>query len=165
MVPPGCVLSGGTVPPECVLSGGTVPPGCVLSSGTVPPGCVLSGGKVPPFNLSLLYTRVSIAIDINNFQLLKNHITGLDNVGAIARLATLGLHHAGDWLNFAPSPALGLHLLPPEFITSVKYRLGMNIFLMDGPCTACSQPAPSLVTPRGTMRTACGIMWRPRRAD
>ena len=58
MVPPGCVLSGGTVPPGGVLSGGTVPPGCVLSGGTVPPVCVLSGGTVPPFNLSQLFNPI-----------------------------------------------------------------------------------------------------------
>ena len=89
----------------------------------------------------LFQREISIAINMNNLQILKNHITGLENVGDIARLASLGLPHAGEWLNVIPSPALGLHLRPPEFITSVKYRLGMNIFLRSGPCTACSQPS------------------------
>ena len=64
MVPPGYILSGGTVPPGCVLYGGTVPPVCVLSGGTVPPGCVLSGGTVPPFNLSLIDLQIMYITDI-----------------------------------------------------------------------------------------------------
>ena len=67
-------------------------------------------------------------------------------------MASLGLHHAGDWLNVIPSPALGLHLRPPEFITSVKYMLGMKIFLRDGPCTACSQPSDA----KGNHTVSCG---------
>ena len=53
MVPPGCILFGGTVPPWCILFEETVPPGCILKGGTVPPGCILNGGTVPPFNLLL----------------------------------------------------------------------------------------------------------------
>ena len=102
--------------------------------------------------------NISIAVDINNIKLLKNHITGLEVVSDIARMASLGLPHAGDWLNVIPSPALGLHLRPPEFITSVKHRLGMNIFLRRGPCTV--QPIPSPVTPRGTMQCPAGTKER-----
>ena len=40
-------------------------------------------------------------------------------------------------MNVVPSQGLGLHLLPPEFIVSVNYRLGMNIFSTIGKCTAC----------------------------
>ena len=32
-----------------------------------------------------------------------------------ARLSSLGLPHAGDWLNVIPSPVLGLHVRPQEF--------------------------------------------------
>ena len=53
MVPPWCILNGGTVPPRCILNGGTVPPWCILDGGTVPPWCILNGGTVPPFNLFL----------------------------------------------------------------------------------------------------------------
>ena len=35
-----------------------VPPGCILNGGTVPPGCILNGGTVPPFNLSQFYKVV-----------------------------------------------------------------------------------------------------------
>ena len=41
------------VPPWCILNGGTVPPRCILNGGTVPPWCILNGGTVPPFNLFL----------------------------------------------------------------------------------------------------------------
>ena len=35
-------------------------------------------------------------------------------VREVARLATLGLPHAGDWLHVLPSRALGHHLRPQE---------------------------------------------------
>ena len=57
----------------------------------------------------------------------------------IARLASLGLPHAGDWLNVPPIPALGLHLRPSEFISTVKYRLGVPVYDTDGPCPACQR--------------------------
>ena len=44
-----------------------------------------------------------------------------------ARLASLGLAHAGDWLNLVPCPALGLHLSPAEFTAALKYRLGASL--------------------------------------
>ena len=54
-----------------------------------------------------------------------------------ARLASLGLKHAGDWLNTAPLKALGLHLRAAEFILVAKYRLGLPVFDTAGPCPAC----------------------------
>ena len=53
-----------------------------------------------------------------------------------ARLASLGLQHAGDWLNTAPLKALGLHLRAAEFVMVVKYRLGLPVFDTPGPCPA-----------------------------
>jgi hypothetical protein len=41
-----------------------------------------------------------------------------------ARLASLGLAHAGDWLNVVPSPIFGLHVRPQEFRYSVLYKAG-----------------------------------------
>ena len=76
--------------------------------------------------------EVSLKIDLHYLQLLTDHISELGVTRDIARLACLGLPHAGDWLNVVPSPALGLHLRPTEFIVSVKYRLGVNIFSTDG---------------------------------
>ena len=54
-----------------------------------------------------------------------------------ARLLSLTLDHAGDWLNTPPIKALGLHLRPPEFILALKYRLGLPVFDTPGPCPAC----------------------------
>ena len=55
------------------------------------------------------HMEVSLKIDLNNLKLLTNHISGLEITRDIARLASLGLPHAGDWLNVVPSPSLGLH--------------------------------------------------------
>ena len=95
---------------------------------------------------------ISLKIDLHNLQLLENNITGLGVTRDIARLASLGLPHSGDWLNVVPSPALGLHLRPAEFIVSVKYRLGMDIFSRDGQCTAC----PLHSDARGDHAISCG---------
>ena len=56
-----------------------------------------------------------------------------------ARLASLGLLHAGDWLNVIPSPVLGLHIRPQEFRYSVMYRLGAPLYPSAGPCPACKK--------------------------
>ena len=95
---------------------------------------------------------VSLKIDLHNLQLLNNQITGLGDTRDIARLASLGLPHSGDWLNVVPSIALGLHLRPAEFIVSAKYRLGMDIFFRDGQCTACPHQSDS----RGDHAISCG---------
>ena len=50
-----------------------------------------------------------------------------------ARLASLGLPHAGDWLNVIPSPILSLHVRPQEFRYSVLYRLGAPVYSSTGP--------------------------------
>ena len=55
----------------------------------------------------------------------------------LARLQSVSLPHAGDWLTVVPSPSLGLNLRPAEFRTVCLYRLGMPIFTTDGPCIAC----------------------------
>ena len=39
-----------------------------------------------------------------------------ESVREKARLESLSLPHAGDWLNTAPLTALGLHLRPAEFV-------------------------------------------------
>ena len=69
-----------------------------------------------------------------------------------ARLASLGLPHAGDWLNVVPSPALGLHLRPAEFTVSVKYRLGCDVFSASGKCTACPYDSDA----KGDHAISCG---------
>ena len=65
---------------------------------------------------------------------------------------SLGLPNSGAWLNVIPSPALGLHLQPSEFITAVKYRMGVNVFPGEGKCTAC----PILSDPAGDHAVSCG---------
>ena len=62
-----------------------------------------------------------------------------DNVRDKARLQSVGLPHAGDFLLVVPSPSLGLQLRPTEFRTAVLYRLGMPLFQSDGACIACGQ--------------------------
>ena len=68
-------------------------------------------------------------------------IEAAETVRDKARLASVELPHAGDWLYVVPSPALGLQLRPPEFRVSVLYRLGMPIFQAGGACVACDRPS------------------------
>ena len=56
-----------------------------------------------------------------------------------ARLNSLGLQHAGDYLNAIPSRNLDLHLNLEEFRVNVQYRLGMPIFDGPGACLACQR--------------------------
>ena len=83
----------------------------------------------------------SLKVDLFNQSLLINHITEEGEVREMARLNSLVLPHAGDWLSVVPMPALGLHLHASEFISSLKYRLGIPIFSSEGPCPSCSAPS------------------------
>ena len=56
-----------------------------------------------------------------------------------ARLKSVSMQHAGDWLNAVPVKALGLNLRPREFTASVKYRLGLKVYSSSGDCIACGQ--------------------------
>ena len=56
-----------------------------------------------------------------------------------ARLNSLGMLRADDWLNTVPVCALGLHLRPKEFSVAVKYRLGVRVYPEAGPCIACGE--------------------------
>jgi hypothetical protein len=58
-------------------------------------------------------------------------------VREIARLASLGLPHAGDFLNVVPNPNFGLHLRALELISVLRYRLGCHVYPSAGPCPAC----------------------------
>ena len=86
----------------------------------------------------------SLKVDLFNQSLLLNHITEEGEVREMARLQSLGLPHAGDWLSVVPQPALGLHLRAPEFVTSLKYRLGIQIYSAEGPCPSCSAPSDQM---------------------
>ena len=66
-------------------------------------------------------------VDLEQQRQLKE-LVGEDEERERARLLSLTLDHAGDWLNTPPLKALGLHLRPPEFVLALKYRLGMQVF-------------------------------------
>ena len=85
--------------------------------------------------------HASLKVDLRNQSLLQQHIAEEGEVREIARLASLGLPHAGSWLSVVPSPALGLHLRPAEFVPVVKYRLGVPVYSSAGLCPACSSPS------------------------
>ena len=68
----------------------------------------------------------SLKVDLFNRSLLLNQLQE-GNVRDLARLTSLGLKYAGSWLSVVPSPALGLHLRPAEFVPFVRYRLGINV--------------------------------------
>ena len=85
--------------------------------------------------------EVSLKVDLLNQSLLLHHFNEEGEEREIARMASLGLPHAGSWLSVVPSPALGLHLRAPEFIPVLKYRLGLPILSENGLCAICSQPS------------------------
>ena len=82
---------------------------------------------------------ISLKVDLHRLSVLQGHIEDLGSVREKARLASLGLHHAGSWLTVVPNQALGLHLQPIEFVFAAKYRLGCQVYDHDGPCPACYQ--------------------------
>ena len=84
---------------------------------------------------------LSLKIDLFNQSLLFNHLIEEGEAREIARLKSLTLPRAGDWLSVVPMPSLGLHLRPPEFTTSLKYRLGVPVFTTEGTCPSCQAPS------------------------
>ena len=65
---------------------------------------------------------LSYKVDMQFAKLIQDRVE--DERGK-ARLNSLALTRAGDWLNTVPVKALGLHLRAREFIVAVKYRLGV----------------------------------------
>ena len=87
--------------------------------------------------------QLSTKVDTRQRTLLEEGV-GEEEVEARARLQSLTLPHAGDWLHAAPITALGLHLQPQEFIMAAAYRLGLPQYRVEGAdptCPACHQPA------------------------
>ena len=83
-------------------------------------------------------TQHMISLKIDQAQLLRlEGMVDEEDIRKKARLGSLSLPHAGDWLNCAPIKSLGLHLRPAEFVLAMKYRLGLPIFDAAGPCPAC----------------------------
>ena len=64
--------------------------------------------------------------------------TATDN-RARARLRSVALPHAGDFLTVVPSTSLGLAIPSAEFTMCVKYRLGIPIFSASSSCPACGR--------------------------
>ena len=87
--------------------------------------------------LGVTQKAVGLKIDLHNSNLLIANTNREGVVREIARLGSLSLPHAGDWLHVVPSPALGLHLRSREFVMSVKYRLGSPVYTVSGQCPAC----------------------------
>ena len=71
-----------------------------------------------------------------------------------ARLNCVGRAGAGDWLTALPSTALGLHLRKVEFLTAVKYRLGLPVYQEVGECPVPGCTAASDVY--GDHAISCG---------
>ena len=94
----------------------------------------------------------SLAIDLNNKDSLLQHYTREGKTREVARLNSLGLPHAGEWLNVVPSPSLGLNLRSLEFVMVAKYRLGIYLYQAAGPCPACGRPSDRL----GDHAMCCG---------
>ena len=69
--------------------------------------------------------QISLRIDQHKHQTFVSHTANNGSIRDKARLNSLGLPNSGAWMNVLPSPSLGLHLKPAEFIVSVKYRLGL----------------------------------------
>ena len=65
---------------------------------------------------------ISLKIDQEQLRRLEGMVDE-DDTREKARLGSLSLPHAGDWLNCAPIKSLGLHLRPSEFVLAVKYSL------------------------------------------
>ena len=96
--------------------------------------------------------QMSVKIDLHQQQLLVQQVDQQGGDRERARLASLSLRHAGDWLNTPPLTALGLHLRAAEFVLAVKYRLGLPVFNTEGPCPACLRPSDTL----GDHALCCG---------
>jgi len=82
---------------------------------------------------------VSITINLNTAKLLSDKYNELDVLREKARMASVGLPHAGDWLNVLPSPILGLHMRSADFVIMAKHRLGVPVYPTAGQCPACLQ--------------------------
>ena len=78
--------------------------------------------------------KASLKVDLQKKSLLLQRVSEGGNLREIARMASLGLPHAGSWLSVVPSPSLGLHLRSAEFVPILKYRLGIPVYSTGGTC-------------------------------
>ena len=96
--------------------------------------------------------QLGVKVDLQLQKLLLERV-GDGEVRERARLASLALPHAGDWLNTAPILALGLHLRPMEFVLTARYRLGLPLYGKAGPCPSCHRPNDVM----GDHAMSCGV--------
>ena len=84
---------------------------------------------------------LSREIDANFSDILLSKASPRDS----ARLHSLNLPHAGDFLDATPSPSLGLHMDTRSFSVALGYRLGLPL-LKPGECRAtnCDNPNDAL---------------------
>ena len=84
---------------------------------------------------------LSAEIDSNKRSLLLSSA----NLRNKARLHSLALPHAGDWLDALPSPSLNLHMDSRSFGAAMGYRLGVPL-MPSGDCRAptCAIPQDDL---------------------
>ena len=109
-----------------------------------------SGEEVltPAVVLASSQKALSHSIDTHS-KLLHNRM--VDERGK-ARMNSLAMQHAGDWLNMVPVRALGLYLRPREFTVAVKYRLGVRVYPEAGPCIVCGEDSDAY----GNHAVRCG---------
>ena len=100
---------------------------------------------------SVTQKMLGLRIDQNLQRKLQEDV-GEAEIRERARLLSLTLPHAGDWLNTPPLTALGLHLRPVEFVLATKYRLGIEVYRRAGPCPACLRPSDTY----GDHAMSCG---------
>ena len=93
--------------------------------------------------------QLSHAVDS---QSLHHLVVSVQGDRDLARIQSLCLPKAGDWLNAVPVKALGLHLRDVEYSTAIRYRLGLPVFDHSGPCVACGKDSDVL----GDHAVGCG---------
>ena len=96
--------------------------------------------------------QLSARVDTRMKEILLEGI-GDDEEREKARIGSVALPHAGDWLNVAPITALGLHLRSREFVLVARYRLGLQVFDNAAPCPACLRLSDDL----GDHALSCGF--------
>ena len=92
---------------------------------------------------------LSRAIDKASFDVL---LASAPNTQSKAFALSSAIQHAGDWLNVIPSLALSLHLQDQEFLFSLMYWLGLQMFQERLQCPVCLVEAD----PFGDHQVGCG---------
>jgi hypothetical protein len=93
----------------------------------------LNSAVATPFSIEDIWdsTPKCVSHAVNLYQQDELHAASGDT-RTTARLNSVSLKHAGDWLNAQPSYHLGLHMRPQEFRVAAQYRLGITVFASEG---------------------------------